>query len=81
MVGNVGVRFGGGINMLLVSATDGAGRVVSIDLRTGGSGGTGLLSAILFLKSLSSRRGGRPGFSSGESKGDRARGDMVFLID
>lgn len=53
---NVCVRFGGGINLLFVSAIDGGGRKVSMDRLTGGSGSEGLFITILFRKSASGRR-------------------------
>jgi hypothetical protein len=57
------------MNLLLVSATNSAGRNVSIDRRTGGSGGPGRCITMLFRKSTLSlsRRIGNAGRSSGRS--------------
>jgi hypothetical protein len=68
---DVCVLLGGGMNLLLVSAIRSAGRNVSIDLRTGGSGGAGLCMTMLFRKSTLSlsRLIGNAGRSSGRSLG------------
>lgn len=67
------VRLGGGMNFWFASATRAAGRLdvsidgradVSIERRTGGSGGTFILA---MRGSNLSRRGGNPGLFSGES--------------
>lgn len=60
------VRFGGGMNFV-VSVPNPVGRKLSIDLRTGGSGGCGLDIDMLARTSTVSRRGGSPGRSSGKS--------------
>jgi len=81
---DVCVLLGGGMNLLLVSATKSAGRNVSIDLRTGGSGGTGRCITMLFLKSTLSlsRRKGSEGRSSGRSLGivDCLASGAIFTV-
>lgn len=67
------------MNLLFVSAIEGVGRTMSIDRRTGGSGGAARFSTILFLKSPSSRLGGSPGRSSGKSLAERMWFGRVFF--
>jgi len=75
----VEVRLGGGGNLEFGSREDAVGLKLSIDRRTGGSGGIGLEIAILFRTSTLSRRGGRPGLSSGRSLARCIRNGRPFF--
>jgi hypothetical protein len=76
--GNVLVRFGGGIILAFASAIA-TGLRVSIERRTGGSGGGGLFNCALFRRSMSSRRRGNSGRSSRRSLVERMCEGMNFF--